>query len=62
MGGLALAEHLKVRHPDVKILFTSGHTDDALVHDEVGGKRMFFIGKPYTVAGLAYKVRMVLDS
>jgi len=49
-------------HPDVKILFTSGHTDDALVHDEVGGKRMFFIGKPYTVAGLAYKVRMVLDS
>ncbi len=62
MGGKVMAEWLKTMNPDLKILFTSGYTDDALAQHGVLEAGIEFLGKPYTPAALARKVRELLDS
>jgi len=62
MGGKAMAEWLKTTYPDLKILFTSGYTDDTITYHGVLETGIEFLGKPYTPATLVYKVRAMLDS
>lgn len=62
MGGIAMAEWLKTTHPDLKILYTSGYTDDAIAHLGALDTGVAFLGKPYTPAMLARKVRKLLDN
>jgi len=62
MGGRELAEKLAVTHPQMKVLFTSGYTDDAVVRHGVIEAGTNFIQKPYTPTGLADKVRNILDA
>ena len=62
MGGKVMAEWLKIKYPDLKILFTSGYTDDAIAHHGVLGPDTAFLPKPYTPAALACKVREMLDN
>jgi DNA-binding NarL/FixJ family response regulator len=61
MNGRELADSLVVLHPETKVLFTSGYTDDAIVHHGVLNDGVAFIGKPYSLSVLAKKVRDVLD-
>jgi two-component system cell cycle sensor histidine kinase/response regulator CckA len=61
MSGSDLATRLVLAHPETKVLFTSGYTDDAIVHHGVLDEGVLFIGKPYSREGLARKVREVLD-
>jgi CheY-like chemotaxis protein len=61
MGGKAMAEWLTTTYPDLKILFTSGYTDDAITHPGVLNPRIEFLAKPYTPATLTGKVREMLD-
>ncbi len=61
MGGKVMAEWLKTTYPDLKILFTSGYTDDAISHHGVLEPGVEFLPKPYTPATLARKVRQLLD-
>jgi two-component system, cell cycle sensor histidine kinase and response regulator CckA len=61
MSGKVMAEWLKATYPDVKILFTSGYTDDAITHHGVLDAGVEFLPKPYTLATLAHKVRKLLD-
>ncbi len=61
MGGKVMAEWLKTTYPDLKILFTSGYTDDAIAHHGVLDAGVEFLSKPYTPAALARKVREMLD-
>jgi CheY-like chemotaxis protein len=61
MGGKVMAEWLKATYPDLKILFTSGYTDDALAQHGVLEAAVAFLSKPYTPATLAHKVRTMLD-
>jgi PAS domain S-box-containing protein len=61
MGGKVMAEWLKVTYPDLKILFTSGYTDDAISKHGVLEPGVAFLSKPYTPATLAHKVRAMLD-
>jgi PAS domain S-box-containing protein len=61
MNGRALAERIVRLHPEAKVLFTSGHTDDAIVRHGVLEEGVAFIGKPYSPAELATKLREVLD-
>jgi two-component system cell cycle sensor histidine kinase/response regulator CckA len=61
MSGKVMAEWLKEVYPDLKILFTSGYTDDALGKHGVLEPGIVFLPKPYTPAALAHKVREMLD-
>jgi two-component system, cell cycle sensor histidine kinase and response regulator CckA len=61
MGGKVMAEWLKSSNPDLKILFTSGYTEDAIAHHGVLEDGIEFLPKPYTPASLAIKVGELLD-
>jgi PAS domain S-box-containing protein len=61
MSGPQLAEHLRRLRPTMRVLFTSGYTDDSIVHHGVLQPGMGFIEKPFSAADLAHKVRDVLD-
>jgi two-component system, cell cycle sensor histidine kinase and response regulator CckA len=61
MGGKVMAEWLKATYPDLKILFTSGYTEDAILRHGVLESAVEFLPKPYTPATLARKVRQLLD-
>lgn len=61
MGGSELAERIREKQPDARILFTSGFTEDAAVRQSFLQPGEAFIEKPFTPATLAKKAREVLD-
>ena len=61
LGGRELAEGVLKLRPGIKVVFMSGHTQDVLLQEGVQ-KGTAFLQKPFTPAGLAQKVREVLDS
>jgi CheY-like chemotaxis protein len=61
MSGSELAKHLASLHPETKILYMSGYTDNAIVHHGILARGVNYIQKPFTVDGLARRVREVLD-
>ena len=48
-------------HPDTRVLFMSGYTDDVIAHRGILDEGVNFIQKPFTVRGLTTKIREVLD-
>jgi two-component system cell cycle sensor histidine kinase/response regulator CckA len=62
MNGRELAERMKSSRPDMKVLFVSGYTGDAIARHGVLGKGVNFLEKPFTAEGLTSKVREVLDT
>ncbi len=61
MGGSVLAQELAKARPGLKVLYTSGYTDDAIVHHGVLNPGTRFVAKPFTAADLTRKVREALD-
>jgi PAS domain S-box-containing protein len=61
LGGRALAERLAKLRPALKVLYTSGYTDNAIVHHGVLEPGMQFLAKPFTARVLLRRVREVLD-
>lgn len=61
MSGRKLAERLLLVRPDMKVLYMSGYTDDAVVRNGVFHSTLAFIQKPITPEALALKVREALD-
>ena len=62
MGGRELAEKLTAKLPNLKILFTSGYTDDAVVRHGVIETNTNFIQKPFSPESLATKIKLILDN
>jgi signal transduction histidine kinase len=62
MGGKVMAEWLRATFPDLRILFTSGYTDDAVTREGLSEEGVDFLPKPYTPSTLAHKVREILDA
>jgi two-component system, cell cycle sensor histidine kinase and response regulator CckA len=62
MSGRHLAELFVSQFPQAKVLYVSGYTDDTMVQHGIQGHGAAFLPKPFTLRGLASKVREVLDS
>jgi two-component system cell cycle sensor histidine kinase/response regulator CckA len=62
MGGGELAKRLSALRAGIKVLFTSGYTEDAMLHAGQLATGTHFLHKPFSPAVLAQKVRSILDS
>lgn len=61
MSGADVARGARDRHPNIKILFTSGYSRNAIVHHGRLDPGVQLLTKPFTFESLANKVRDVLD-
>jgi signal transduction histidine kinase/CheY-like chemotaxis protein len=59
--GPVLARELSALSPTTKIMFMSGYTDNAIVHQGLLERDVAFLQKPFTPQALAAKIREVLD-
>jgi two-component system, cell cycle sensor histidine kinase and response regulator CckA len=62
VGGRQLAEQLHLRHPETKVLYLSGYTDEAAERHGVIQEEVDFLEKPFAPEALIAKIREVLDS
>jgi len=62
MSGRELWEKLIAKYPRLKVLFTSGYTDDMVVHSGIRNDETNFLQKPFSIDALMRKVREVLDA
>jgi len=61
-SGLQLARRLLGTRPDLRVLFISGYSDEAIVRHGVLDPGTAFLQKPFTPAALARKIRELLDA
>ena len=61
MNGRELYTRLAPLRPDLKVLYMSGYTDNVILHHGVLEAGIDFIQKPFSVQGLADKIRTILD-
>jgi PAS domain S-box-containing protein len=62
MSGRQVAEHLRAKKPNLKILFMSGYTDDAVLRHGVLSAESAFLQKPFSAVTLSQKVHDVMMS
>jgi two-component system cell cycle sensor histidine kinase/response regulator CckA len=60
--GRELAVRLETTHPGLKVLYTSGYTDDVILRKGLLDRTNNFISKPFSMKDLTRKVRQVLDA
>jgi signal transduction histidine kinase/CheY-like chemotaxis protein len=61
MNGRVLADHMRILRPDIKVLFSSGYSENLIAHRGVLEPDIEFLSKPYSIRALAERVREVLD-
>ncbi len=61
MNGVEIAERAKLLQPNIKILFTTGYAENAIVHNGTLDPGVEVITKPYRRAELLEKIRKILD-
>ena len=62
LNGPELAARLTALYPEMKVLYMSGYTDNAIVHHGVLDHALWFLQKPFPITTLLQKVREVLDA
>jgi PAS domain S-box-containing protein len=62
MSGRELVEHARMLRPGLPVLYTSGYTRDAIVHDGRLDPGIEMIAKPFTYQALATRLRELLDT
>jgi signal transduction histidine kinase len=61
MGGAELASRLALTRPDMRVLFMSGYTDEAIIHRGVLQEQTAFLQKPFTAEAFGRKLREVIS-
>jgi hypothetical protein len=61
MNGHQLAQEVSRRRPSIGVLFTSGCTEDVMVHHGRLDPDVILLSKPYRKSELARKIREALD-
>ena len=61
MNGRELAEHLLGFYPDLKVVFTSGYTEDDVLRRGVAAEKVHFLPKPFSPTRLATILRQALE-
>ena len=62
MGGLELAQRLQPSHPGAKVLYMSGYSENANLHQHLAGQEIYYMQKPFEAIGLLQRVRQLLDA
>jgi PAS domain S-box-containing protein len=62
MNGRDLAAELRVNHPQLKVLYISGHIGRASVSVVELGPKTSFLSKPFSPEALARKIRLLIES
>jgi PAS domain S-box-containing protein len=62
IGGRELVERLAPTRPEMRVLYSSGYADDAIIRHGVLEAEVAFLTKPFALSALADKVREVLDA
>ncbi len=62
LRGVEVADRLRARRPGLRVLYISGYTETAIVHDGQLDPGVDFLAKPFRPADLANRVREVLDA
>ncbi|MFA5109857.1 MAG: response regulator, partial [Desulfobaccales bacterium] len=61
MSGRELSDRLLPLHPEMKVLFMSGYTEDAVVHHGVAHLSVPFLQKPFKPIQLVQKIQAILN-
>ena len=61
-SGVKLAERLGAAYPEMRVLYVSGYTADAIIHHGAHGSDFVFLSKPFSLNTLGRKVRSALDT
>ncbi len=61
MDGRQLAAEARLLRPEIKVLYASGYTDEAMVRRGVNRLEVNFLPKPYSLDALSRGVRVALD-
>ena len=61
MNGRQIADAAQAMRPGIKVLYTSGYSENAIVHQGRLDKGVHLLNKPYRRAELARKVRLALS-
>ncbi len=62
MNGHSVAEKIKELRPDMPVLYMSGYTEDAIIHEGRLDPGIHFISKPFRRQEIARKLRDVLST
>ncbi|MBB4394067.1 CheY-like chemotaxis protein [Bradyrhizobium sp. ERR14] len=60
MNGRELADAIRLRRPGARVLYTSGYTDNAMIHEGHLDSGVALLKKPYRKSELSQKIREVL--
>jgi CheY-like chemotaxis protein len=61
MNGKELADRIQAACPKVRVLYSSGYSDNHLIRDGQLDPRIDFLQKPYSAVDLLRKIREILD-
>ena len=61
MNGRELSQALRGMRPELRVIYVSGYTDDAVLWSGIHAQRDGFLQKPFGLSHLARKVRDILD-
>ena len=61
MSGADLARQIHGIQPEIKVLFMSGYTDEAIAHHGVLEEGTHFLEKPFSTRDLAIKILETLS-